>query len=95
VKETSELAIPRKMEAIRLHSPGLSGLRHETVDTPSLDVGDALVEVHAAAITRDELEWPLDRLPTFALSDAAAAFERSLASGKGGKVVIRVAPEGE
>jgi NADPH:quinone reductase-like Zn-dependent oxidoreductase len=28
---------------------------------------------------------------TFALSEAAAAFERSLASGKHGKVVIRVA----
>src|SRR6185503_2930547 len=25
--------------------------------------GEALVRVHAAAITRDELEWPVDRLP--------------------------------
>ena len=51
------------MEAIRLHAPGVEGLRHETVDTPPLRSGDALVRVHAAAITRDELEWPLDRLP--------------------------------
>jgi hypothetical protein len=35
--------------------------------------------VHAAAITRDELE------------DTRAAFERSLATGKRGKVVLRVA----
>jgi NADPH:quinone reductase-like Zn-dependent oxidoreductase len=57
------MAIPRTMEAIRLHAPGVDGLRHETIDAPSLQLGEALVEVHAAAITRDELEWPLDRLP--------------------------------
>src|SRR5436309_14462001 len=57
------VAVPRTMEAIRLHAPGVDGLRHETIDTPSLQLGEALVEVHAAAITRGELEWPLDRLP--------------------------------
>jgi NADPH:quinone reductase-like Zn-dependent oxidoreductase len=57
------VAVPRTMEAIRLHAPGLDGLRRDRIDTPSLQPGDALVEVHAAAITRDELEWPLDRLP--------------------------------
>ena len=51
------------MKAIRLHAPGVGGLRHESIDTPSLELGEALVEVHAAAITRDELEWPLERLP--------------------------------
>jgi len=30
---------------------------------PQVRAGEALVEVHAAAITRDELEWPVDRLP--------------------------------
>jgi hypothetical protein len=47
------MTVPRAMEAIRLHAPGVDGLRP----------GEVLVEVHAAAITRDELEWPLDRLP--------------------------------
>jgi NADPH:quinone reductase-like Zn-dependent oxidoreductase len=64
------------MEAIRLHAPGIDGLRHETIDTPSLRLGEALVEVHAAAITRDELEWPLDRLPavpSYELSGVVAA----------------------
>jgi len=35
----------------------------EEVDRPILGEGDVLVRVHAAAITRDELEWPVDRLP--------------------------------
>jgi len=64
------------MEAIRLTSPGLDGLGLETVDTPSLRPGEALVAVHAAAITRDELEWPLDRLPavpSYELSGVVAA----------------------
>jgi NADPH:quinone reductase-like Zn-dependent oxidoreductase len=36
--------VPRAMEAIRLHAPGVDGLRP----------GEVLVEVHAAAITRDD-----------------------------------------
>jgi NADPH:quinone reductase-like Zn-dependent oxidoreductase len=51
------------MKAVRLHAPGVDGLRQETIETPRLRAGEVLVEVHAAAITRDELEWPLDRLP--------------------------------
>jgi NADPH:quinone reductase-like Zn-dependent oxidoreductase len=35
----------------------------EEIDTPRLAAGEALVRVHAAAITRDELDWPTDRLP--------------------------------
>ena len=35
----------------------------EQVAVPSPGPGEALVRVHAAAITRDELEWPVDRLP--------------------------------
>ncbi len=47
------------MWAIRLHPP----LVYERVETPRPGPGEALVRVHAAAITRDELEWPVDRLP--------------------------------
>ena len=35
----------------------------EQVPTPAPGPGEALVRVHAAALTRDELEWPVDRLP--------------------------------
>jgi NADPH:quinone reductase-like Zn-dependent oxidoreductase len=68
--------VPRTMTAIRLHAPGIAGLSLDTIDTPTLRPGEALVEVRAAAITRDELEWPLDRLPavpSYELSGVVAA----------------------
>jgi NADPH:quinone reductase-like Zn-dependent oxidoreductase len=65
------------MRAVRLHSPGgPEGLKLEEIETPRLRPGDALVRVHAAAITRDELEWPTDRLPavpSYELSGVVAA----------------------
>ena len=56
--------VPPTMQAARLHAPGGPGqLVVEDVEVPRPGQGVALVQVHAAAITRDELEWPLDRLP--------------------------------
>ncbi|MGH3010589.1 MAG: NADP-dependent oxidoreductase [Gaiellaceae bacterium] len=55
---------PATMSAIRLHAPGgIAQLLDERLDTPAPGPGEALVQVHAAAITRDELDWPADRLP--------------------------------
>jgi NADPH:quinone reductase-like Zn-dependent oxidoreductase len=48
------------MLTVRLHS---DGLRLEERPMPEPREGEVLVRVHAAAITRDELEWPTDRLP--------------------------------
>lgn len=48
------------MIAVRLHP---DGLKVEEIEPPSTAPGEVLVRVHAAAITRDELEWPTDRLP--------------------------------
>jgi NADPH:quinone reductase-like Zn-dependent oxidoreductase len=48
------------MRAVRLHSQGLVV---EEIERPSPGPGEVLVRVHAAAITRDELTWPVDRLP--------------------------------
>jgi NADPH:quinone reductase-like Zn-dependent oxidoreductase len=56
-------AIPATMAAVRLAAPGLDGLTIEVIATPRARRGEALVEVHAAALTRDELEWAVDRLP--------------------------------
>jgi hypothetical protein len=50
--------------AIRLvSSRDVDGLAVEQVEIPRAGSGETLVRVHAAAITRDELEWPVDRLP--------------------------------
>jgi NADPH:quinone reductase-like Zn-dependent oxidoreductase len=52
------------MRAIRLLEPGgPEALELQEVDVPLLQDGEALVRVYAAAITRDELDWPVDRLP--------------------------------
>jgi NADPH:quinone reductase-like Zn-dependent oxidoreductase len=48
------------VRAVRLHP---DGLRLDEVEQPVRAEGEVLVRVHAAAITRDELEWPVDRLP--------------------------------
>jgi NADPH:quinone reductase-like Zn-dependent oxidoreductase len=48
------------MRAVRLYE---DGLRLEELPTPEPGPGETLVRVHAAAITRDELTWPVDRLP--------------------------------
>jgi NADPH:quinone reductase-like Zn-dependent oxidoreductase len=51
---------PADMRAVRLHE---DGLRVERLPLPTPAAGEVLVRVHAAAITRDELTWPTDRLP--------------------------------
>ena len=83
------------MEVIRLHEPGVHGLRHETIDTPSLQRGEALVTVYAAAITRDELEWPLDRLPaipSYELSGVVAAVADDVDAVEVGDEVYALTP---
>jgi NADPH:quinone reductase-like Zn-dependent oxidoreductase len=52
------------MRAVRLHAPGqIEDLRLDEIQLPESRPEHVLVQVHAAAITRDELEWPTDRLP--------------------------------
>ena len=55
---------PTTMRAVVLRAAGgPEQLVLEQVATPAPRDGEALVRVHAAALTRDELEWPVDRLP--------------------------------
>jgi NADPH:quinone reductase-like Zn-dependent oxidoreductase len=64
VQREGDRRVARTMRAVRLHSDrGVAGLALEEIETPLLAAGEALVRVHAAAITRDELDWPTDRLP--------------------------------
>jgi len=44
------VAIPRTMQAIRLHGPGVDGLRRETIATPSLQLHQ-----HAAGARKDDM----------------------------------------
>ena len=75
------MGIPAMMNAIRLHAPGgPERLIYEQIETPQPGAGEALVRVHAAAITRDELDWPVSRLP------AIPSYEFS-------GVVVAVAPD--
>jgi NADPH:quinone reductase-like Zn-dependent oxidoreductase len=63
-KEPAAPSLPSLMSALRLHEPGgVAGLAFEQLEIPQPGPGEALVRVHAAAITRDELDWPVDRLP--------------------------------
>jgi NADPH:quinone reductase-like Zn-dependent oxidoreductase len=74
---------------MRLHRPGLDGLSTDEVDVPPIGPGEALVRVHAAALTRDELEWPVDRLP------AIPSYELSGVVEAVGPSVMDVAPGDE
>jgi NADPH:quinone reductase-like Zn-dependent oxidoreductase len=50
--------------ALRLIAPtGIDGLALQDLPVPRPGPGEALVRVRAAGLTRDELEWPVDRLP--------------------------------
>src|SRR4026209_248859 len=54
------------MRVVRLHDTGLVVAE---IEVPVPQEGEALVRVHAAAITRDELTWPEDRLPAIPPSE--------------------------
>ena len=52
------------MRAVRLRAPGgPDDVILEEIPVPPVEAGEVLVRVHAAAITKDELGWPVDRLP--------------------------------
>jgi NADPH:quinone reductase-like Zn-dependent oxidoreductase len=64
------------MRAVRLHRPGgPAELTLDDVPVPTPEHGEALVRVHAAAITRDELEWPVDRLPAIPSYEVSGVIE--------------------
>jgi NADPH:quinone reductase-like Zn-dependent oxidoreductase len=73
------------MRAIRLHPPGrIEDLALEDIQPPQPHPGEVLVQVHAAAITRDELKWPTDRLPaipSYELSGVVAENAGELVAG--------------
>jgi NADPH:quinone reductase-like Zn-dependent oxidoreductase len=80
------------MRAVRVHD---DGLRVERVTVPTPAVGEALVRVHAAAITRDELTWPTDRLPaipSYELSGVVAEIGPGVGGLAAGDEVFALTP---
>ena len=71
------------MLAVRLNRDGLNV---EEIRAPSPRPGEALVRVRAAAITRGELEWPVDRLP------ATPSYELSGVVVESGEEVYALTP---
>lgn len=80
------------MRAVRLHD---DGLRVERLPMPTPMAGQALVRVHAAAITRDELTWPTDRLPaipSYELSGVVAEIGPGVGDLAAGDEVFALTP---
>jgi NADPH:quinone reductase-like Zn-dependent oxidoreductase len=71
------------MRALRLYPRGLV---LEEIPRPEPGVGEVLVRVQAAAITRNELTWPTDRLPAIPSYELAGVVEAS------GEEVIALTP---
>jgi NADPH:quinone reductase-like Zn-dependent oxidoreductase len=81
-----------RMKAVRLHEHG--ALELEEIAVPSLGAGEALVRVHAAAITKDELDWPTDRLPaipSYELSGVVAGVAADVGDFAAGDAVYATA----
>src|SRR4051794_39732962 len=71
------------MKAVRLHA---DGLRLEELPRPEPGSGEVLVRVHAAALTRDELTWPTDRLPAIPSYELSGTVETT------GQQIIALTP---
>jgi NADPH:quinone reductase-like Zn-dependent oxidoreductase len=84
------------MRALRLHSPGTpASLAYEDIDTPKPGPGEALVRVCAAAVTRGELDWPVDRLPaipSYEFSGVIVATAPDVGDGMVGESVYALCP---
>src|SRR3954465_6674745 len=81
---------PVSMRVVRLRAPGgPEQLAVEEARRPRPGPGEVLVRVQAAAITRDELQWPVDRLPAIPSYELAGVVE------EGGPGAAGVAPGDE
>lgn len=74
---------------------GPAGLSLERLPVPEPGPGEALVRVHAAGITRDELTWPTDRLPaipSYELSGVVEAVGAGVDTVRPGDAVWALTP---
>jgi NADPH:quinone reductase-like Zn-dependent oxidoreductase len=84
------------MRVVRLRAAGgPEQLEIEEADRPRPGPAEALVRVHAAAITRGELEWPVDRLPAIPCYELSGVIEevgRGVAGVAAGDEVLALTP---
>jgi NADPH:quinone reductase-like Zn-dependent oxidoreductase len=84
------------MRVVRLRAAGgPAQLAVEEADRPRPGPTEALVRVHAAAITRGELEWPVDRLPaipSYELSGVVEEIGPGVAGVAAGDEVFALTP---
>ncbi len=84
------------MRALRLHvAGGPEALGLDSIAQPEPGPGEVLVRVHAAALTRDELTWPLDRLPaipSYELSGVVTALGAGVEGVSVGEAVYALTP---
>lgn len=84
------------MRAVRLQAPGgPEQLVVAQIPAPAAEEGEALVRVHAAAITRNELDWPEDRfpaIPSYELSGVVEAIGPAATSVDVGQEVVALTP---
>jgi NADPH:quinone reductase-like Zn-dependent oxidoreductase len=84
------------MRAVRLRAPGgPEQLVVEQIPTPAPGEGEVLVRVHAAAITRNELDWPEDRfpaIPSYELSGVVETVGPGATSVDVGQEVVALTP---
>jgi len=78
------------MRVVRLVAP--DRLVVEEADPPRPGPGEALVRVHAAAITRDELRWPVDRLPAIPSYELSGVVEEAGPGVAAGDEVFALTP---
>ena len=87
---------PSTMRAVRLVEPGgPERLVLERIDVPEPSSGEALVRVHAAAITAHELDWPEDRfpaIPSYELSGVVSAVGPDVNEMSAGDPVFALTP---
>jgi NADPH:quinone reductase-like Zn-dependent oxidoreductase len=81
------------VRAVRLHAPGrIEDLRLDEIQLREPRPGQVLVHVHAVAITRDELEWPTDRLPAIPSYELSGVVTEDAGAMSAGAEVFGLTP---
>jgi NADPH:quinone reductase-like Zn-dependent oxidoreductase len=81
------------VRAVRVHAPGgIEDLRLDDIELPEPGEDEALVRVHAAAITRDELDWVSDRLPAIPSYELSGVLQEGADGMPAGQEVFALTP---